>query len=201
VGHLTPKTARAILARHPVPVPVFIETGTHQGNTLYPIREACLFQQMHSIELSVPLYERALAATRTLHDFGKGLFLHHGDSAQILPSLVSSIQEPVFFWLDAHWYDSLDVSDVAPTPLMMELRAIASRGSPDIVVVDDVECFGKKWSDGPGGDWSHIRQDVILQFFGARVVESYVASTEVGQHFVLHLKGNPKPFGGSDSFP
>ena len=64
------------------------------------------------------------------------------------------------------------------------LEAISNRNAPDVVVVDDVWCFGRKWNDGPGGDWTAITEDSILDVFQDRVVESYV----LDQKFVIHLR-------------
>lgn len=83
MGDLSVNAARAILNRHGHAVRVFVETGTHEGITLWPIFEAGLFEHVHSVELSALYYDRALrrAAGRP------GVHLHRGDSAIVLPRL------------------------------------------------------------------------------------------------------------------
>lgn len=183
MGWLSPTGVRTILARHAHPVPVFVETGTHNGTTLYAIHEAGIFDQLHSIELSDVFFGRALQHCVNLDGFGTKLVLHRGDSARVVPALAPTIGRPTFFWLDAHWYPEEHVAETAPMPLFEELEAIAARKRPDVVVIDDVQCFARQWSEGPGGDWSHVTQEKILAVFGSRVVQSYVE----GFKFCLHL--------------
>lgn len=183
MGWLSAHGAQTILARHHCPVPVFVETGTHNGTTLYAIHEAEIFEEMHSIELSDIFFGRALQHCSGLDGFGTRLFLHHGDSARVLSALAPTVSRPVFFWLDAHWYPEEAVADGAPMPLFEELYAIAARKRPDLVVIDDVQCFAKKWHEGPGADWTHVTEEKILKVFGSRVASSYIE----GFKFCVHL--------------
>lgn len=171
MGHLTVDQAVEYVARHTTPVRAFVETGTHLGTTLYPIFASGLFERVYSIELSKELFEMASEKLR-----GSSVVLLHADSAVAVPALARTILEPTFFWLDAHWFDTgAPVSGASPCPLFAELEAISKRPFADIVAIDDAQCFGRKWSDGPGGDWTGITEHTILDALGrSRVAGSYL---------------------------
>ncbi len=181
MGHLSWWAARDILSRHEVPVPTFVETGTAVGISLFPICAAHIFKRCHSIELSEYYYRRALANMQAA-EWAKGEAipsLHHGDSAIVVAELARTIDEPVFWWLDAHWYDADRTATESPCPLMTELAVIAARPHADIVVIDDAQCFGRKWSDGPGGDWSDITEAAIRAALGeGRIREHYFTESK-----------------------
>jgi hypothetical protein len=182
MSRLLGEEAVQIFTKHHVKALTFIETGTHIGTTLDAICREQLFQQLYSIELSKGLYQHAEDHFRGYPRLTRIL----GDSAKVLPELCSKIAAPAFFWLDAHWYEGGGpVASESPCPLMQELRAISERNMSDVVVVDDVPCFGRKWNDGPGGDWTRITQFTILEIFDPkRIVENYV----LNQKFVIHLR-------------
>jgi hypothetical protein len=189
MGHLEPGEAGEIVARHGHVVRVFVETGTHVGVTFFPVVDSGLFETLHSVELSLALYRRA---SEKLSGKG-GVLLHHGDSAVVIRRLAREIEEPAFFWLDAHWFEMASNADTyaeaassAPAPLLAELEAISSRPYADIVAVDDVHCFGKKMAEGPGGDWTAIHEDSILDALGRK--EGRVALHYHGSYgkFVVH---------------
>lgn len=69
-----------------------------------------------------------------------------GDSAEVLPAILPDLG-PALFWLDAHYvvdYDTEDVLDKYPVPLIRELSAIVSwqHAPQSVVLVDDVRLFG-----------------------------------------------------------
>lgn len=180
MSSLSGEEARQIFTKHHVPALTFVETGTHVGTTLDAVYRERIFHQLYSIELSRLLYDHV-----TDHFLGwRYLERILGDSVKVLPELCQKIKTPTFFWLDAHWYEGGGpVANESPCPLMVELRAIAQRDQADIVVVDDVWCFGRKWNNGPGGDWTDITCESILDVFVGRVAKSYV----LDQKFVIHL--------------
>lgn len=70
-----------------------------------------------------------------------------GDSGECLPFVLRHAQGPALFWLDAHYvvdYDSPDVIDRYPVPLLRELEAIREWlwGPASVVLIDDVRLFG-----------------------------------------------------------
>jgi hypothetical protein len=108
-----------------------VETGTNYAHMLYVNKDK--FREIYSIELDE---HRAQSARRK---FASRTNIHvlQGDSAIVLPQLLSSLQEPCLFWLDGHDFD-------IATPIQQELDAIYKhpiRGH--VLLIDDA-----RWFDG-----------------------------------------------------
>jgi len=160
-----------LLTQHPVNV--FIETGTFHGESLaYAL--TLPFSRWHSVELAPHLHRSAEQR------FGRPqVTLHCGDSAEVLPKLLTYLDEPALFWLDAHYCFFDTARGAEDCPLMDEVRAIADherqRGTEHIVIIDDYHIFGTT-SDGPWlvseevvfvpeADWSAITYERIEEMF------------------------------------
>src|SRR5687768_9818802 len=74
-----------------------VETGTYRADTVRALRRD--FQVIYSIELDDALYQAAVARTRRQSNAR----ILHGDSAEMLPVVLSGLTEPALFWLDAHY--------------------------------------------------------------------------------------------------
>lgn len=115
----------------------FVETGSWKGLTT--ALAAAHFAEVHTVERS-PVYFLRVADKFKMHP---DVHCHFGDSAQLLGALCELLPEaPVMFYLDAHWFNVDHAVGRGEFPLWGELEAIAKRGQPDIVVVDDVHSFG-----------------------------------------------------------
>ena len=77
---------------------ILVETGSGDGGGIILAKEAG-FKVVHSIELSNEYYE--ITRKRTAHL--KGVHLWQGDSALCLKNIIRGIDEPITFWLDAHF--------------------------------------------------------------------------------------------------
>jgi hypothetical protein len=149
----------AVQHRHPgvAEIRVFVESGTFHGKTTR--MAAARFAIVHTIELHEAWYQEAVRELGPL-----GVHCHHGDSATVVPQLAAEIQEPVVWYLDAHYFTL--VPDVAgadvPLPLWAELAAIARRRYPDVIVVDDVRSFG---TENPTPEWAEVSLDRIAAAF------------------------------------
>ncbi|UCH47850.1 MAG: hypothetical protein JSU95_17655 [Betaproteobacteria bacterium] len=133
-------------------IETIVETGTYLGDTT---------GWMHKVS-GLPVYTSEinrhfhLLAKRRLAGY-KDIHLVHGDSVDALRKLaaspVSNLQ--AFFYLDAHWYESL--------PLFEELRIIVSHWNNFVVMVDDFEVPG---DDGYGFDDYGFRRSLSMSCFG-----------------------------------
>lgn len=114
----------------------FIETGTHLGETTeWMAREGF---DVITIELSGELY--SLAKERLKRYANVQLIL--GDSAQLLPELLSRLNEPACFWLDAHYSGGETAKGKIDTPIMEELKAIINHPiRSHVILIDDVRCL------------------------------------------------------------
>jgi hypothetical protein len=148
MANMTRDVMIQILKRYPTPPSVLVESGTWHGNTTR--LAAQFFGMVHTIEINPELY---MEATRLLPG---NVHCHLGNSADVVPGLAVSIQEPICWYLDAHWFtDPKEIiagKDV-PLPLWAELYAIAQRVYEDIIIVDDVHAFNGK---GPTDEWKDV---------------------------------------------
>lgn len=146
-----------IIRHRPSRPAVFVETGTFHGKTTRWAVDR--FREVHTIELNEQWYEDACRDLAPL-----GVHCHHGNSADLIPKLAWDIREPVFYFLDAHFFTL--VPDVAGEseglPLWAELEVIAQRPYPDIVAVDDAGLFGTRT---PTPEWEHVSLERIAAYF------------------------------------
>ena len=122
------------------PNPVFLETGTFKGGGV-KLALGCGFPKVVSIEIDPPLVQ----AAREMFKDTANVNIVLGDSLEVLPELLSFIQDPITFWLDAHIQESC-VLGKFPVPLIEELSIIAqSRGGAfnDTVLIDVRRLFGQ----------------------------------------------------------
>lgn len=116
---------------------VFIETGTYMGRST--ALAAGLFKEVHTIELSAELHAAAVERfAGHAH-----VTCHGGDSAAVLPAILSPLKSrTMFFWLDGHYSGGVTAQGDVVTPILGELEAIrTARLSSWIIAVDDLRIF------------------------------------------------------------
>lgn len=150
---------RDILSRdHAVCPKTVVETGTWKGQLTIRLPE--LFEKVHTIEKSEELYHRRPEV--------RNVAFHLGDSREVLRRLLPSLTEPCLFYLDAHYFESYKppvskgVVGANDFPLWGELDIISPRTQPDIVVVDDVHCFGQDKGEHYG-DWQNVSPESLAE--------------------------------------
>lgn len=115
----------------------FVETGTWHGDGVQCARQAG-FDSVRSIELSQPLYERC----RNRFKDDNRVKLYQGDSGVVLGSVISDINEPITFWLDAHYSEGDTVKGPCMSPVLQELEAIAKHHvKTHTILIDDHHDF------------------------------------------------------------
>jgi hypothetical protein len=116
---------------------ILIETGSYQGDMIEAQRTH--FQQIYSIELSPKLYQ---AVSYRFRRFSH-IHLRLGDSSVVLPEILSRVQEPAIFWLDAHYSGGVTAKGSQECPIFAELTAIFTHYSyPHVLLIDDARDFG-----------------------------------------------------------
>lgn len=114
---------------------VFVETGTFRGDTARWAAE--IFDSVHTIELSEQLYE----AFHHDLDLIPNVHTHFGDSADVLPQLMSDLEgKRALHWLDGHWSCGETAGEDKECPLLEELESLIHR-SQDLILVDDARLF------------------------------------------------------------
>jgi hypothetical protein len=82
-----------------------VETGTYKGTSALRLAEH--FERVFTIEIDETLHQKA--SNRFANKDKQNIVALHGDSRDILPSLVpelcigDKVHDKVIFWLDAHW--------------------------------------------------------------------------------------------------
>jgi hypothetical protein len=139
---------------------IFIETGTNLGDTVNIVKSH--FKKVYSIELS----DKYATLARERFKDDKNVFILKGDSSELLVPLCTSIEQPVFFWLDGHWSNGDTAKGVKDCPLMEELYNIVTYCKVGCTVaIDDVRMFGTNLNE----NWSDITRESVLNVVKGRM--------------------------------
>ncbi len=118
---------------------IFIETGTYLGNTVNAVKKN--FKEIYSIELNKVLY---LKAKQKFIKY-KHINVKLGDSSEKLPEILSKIDGPCLFWLDAHYSGKNTSKTNVETPITKELLYILNHPNKNhIILIDDAHDFTGK---------------------------------------------------------
>ncbi len=118
--------------------PIFIETGTHEGETPYFLRD--YFEQIFTIELSTEFF---LRAQRKLSPF-KHIVQLQGDSGERLGDVLKTVNRPCMLWLDGHYSGGITAKGQKDCPLLEELSHIWRHPiKQHIILLDDARYFGR----------------------------------------------------------
>lgn len=112
-------------------IKIAIETGTFRGGTAAFF--ATVFEEVHTIDIAEQYYQQA---RKTLSSFSN-IHLHLGSSEKVLAQILPTLkEEPILFYLDAHWNDHW--------PLLDELEEINKTHHHNcIIIIDDIKVPGR----------------------------------------------------------
>lgn len=117
-------------------ISILVETGTFMGDMVSAMKQE--FDTIISIELSNNLYKRAMKRFSSISH----IQIVRGDSAKVLPNILTSISEPALFWLDAHYSAGFTEKGDSETPIKRELDYILKHPiSNHVILIDDARCF------------------------------------------------------------
>jgi len=152
---------------------VFIETGTHTGNTVELARKAG-FGKIYTIELSDKFY-KAASARFSRH---QNIVCIHGNSSTKIQEILTKLNEPAVFWLDGHWSMGDTAKGDKDVPLYDELLAIGEHHVKNhIILIDDIRLLGNKNELVTG--WHNMSLDKIKELC-SNINSNYTFSTEHG---------------------
>jgi hypothetical protein len=122
-----------------------IETGSYYGDGITKAIEAG-FKNIISIEITPAYYD--LCTEKFKDNLNVKVIL--GDTVKILPDLLKEINEPVTYWLDAHYTDPTTNYGDKMSPLMDELEIIKfhAQSFNDVILIDDMRIFNES-------DWNY----------------------------------------------
>ena len=114
----------------------FVETGTFTGEMLAAMRP--YFTDLISIELAPAIYEAT--ARRFAGDPAIHLLL--GDSGELLPTVLQTLDHPALFWLDGHYMGGDTGRAAVDSPIEDELTALLRHPvRRHLVLIDDARLF------------------------------------------------------------
>ncbi len=115
---------------------VFVETGTYLGEMVEAVKSS--FKEVYSVELSRELCEQA----RVKFAADKNVHIIEGDSADVMPEILSKISEPALFWLDGHFSGGITAQGLLDYPIIKELEHIRQHAVKEhVILVDDARLF------------------------------------------------------------
>lgn len=136
---------------------IYIETGTGDGESVEIARTAG-FKRIITIEAAPRMFE--LACKRFA--FADNILCVLGDSGSALPNILHSINEPITFFLDAHWSTGEPElpNGVSKCPILDDLIAIRNHSvKTHTILVDDIRLFRHRRVE----QWGNISIGDILE--------------------------------------
>lgn len=153
---------------------IFIETGSGAGDGIQSALDAG-FQQVYSIELSPVMYN--ICIQKYIHE-ERVIFLGLGDSQNILPKIISKINEPMTFWLDAHASGG-DTMGADLPPIMEELEIIKRHHiKTHNILIDDLRCWN--WNDIIKKKLLEINPDYIVRLEDSSLFKNDIMAATIG---------------------
>jgi|TARA_R110002020_G_scaffold8148_3_gene33265 hypothetical protein len=135
----------------------FVETGTGIGEV---VRSVCEIDQninIHTIEIIEEIYDKNKISLSYLDNVN----WHLGQSSDVLPDIVPSLQGSTLFWMDAHfpgadfglaeYGDEKNIDKRLPLKSELEIIVKNKDVSNDVFIIDDLRIY----EDGPfeAGVW------------------------------------------------
>ena len=134
---------------------IFIETGAHVGDGIYEALEAG-FEKIISMEIEQKFVD--ICTNRFSNEILSGrIRIIKGDTLKIMGEIIENINEPITFWLDAHW-DNDGAHGEKLCPLFEELSFIKNHPIKNhLILIDDMRCLG-------GGLWgAGVQKEQIIE--------------------------------------
>lgn len=164
--------------------PCFIETGTHNGGTIFSVEP--YFDKLYTIEFSEKYYFR----TKSYYTGDKVNFIL-GDSSIVFESLLPKITDKCIFFLDGHWSSGDTGRSTKDCPLEEEITHINNLFENEaIIIIDDFRLFGLDQSSGKlGEDWSKINKEGLLNILKSRINKIYHLDSECAKddRLIIHI--------------
>lgn len=160
--------------------PIFIETGTYEGNTILSMEP--FFTKLYTIEYSEKYYN----ISKSKYNNNKIGFIL-GDSSIIFESLLPTIKDKCIFFLDGHWSSSDTGRSSKDCPLLEEITHINNLYKHEaIIIIDDYRLFGKNNTE----DWSQITKENIIKIIGKRMSKLYHLESELDKddRLIIHIR-------------
>lgn len=114
---------------------VLVETGTFRGDMMEAQKNN--FEKLYSVELSTEFWEKAKQRFKNAPQIN----LIQGDSGEILPKLVPTLDQPTLFWLDGHYCGGDTALSKVECPIYAEIDAVFKNNKGHVMIIDDARLF------------------------------------------------------------
>lgn len=116
----------------------FVESGSYTGGGINMAGHAG-FEIIHSVELAFHHYQDCCR----LFSCYPNIYLYHGNSADVFPSILEKIDAPATFWLDGHYSAGTTAKGPSNTPILAELESIKRHPiKTHTILIDDIRQCG-----------------------------------------------------------
>lgn len=130
----------------------FVETGTYMGHTVKLALNKG-YKTIHTIELDDNLYQNAVEMFKD----EPCVKVWRGDTVDCLKEIITTIEGPATFWLDAHASGPLVGGKSGPAPVLDELDIIATHScKKHTIFIDDCRLFGTQ-------EWSFVKKEDAIK--------------------------------------
>jgi hypothetical protein len=119
------------------PNPYFIETGSYAGDGIQAALDSG-FETIISLEVNPPNVKECTERFKN----EKIVVILQGDSSTDLWGIISQLDKPITFWLDAHYSGEGSPIGIVNMPLLYELNQIRRHHiKTHTIIIDDVRCW------------------------------------------------------------
>lgn len=112
-----------------------IETGTFHGLSAQSLQK--IFDRVWSIELSTESWQRVNDRLGHL----EGITFLNGESSDVMPGVLATLDEPVLYWLDGHWCEHAGPSEIKQCPILDEIEIVDAHphAARSCILIDDAQ--------------------------------------------------------------
>jgi hypothetical protein len=156
--------------------PIFIETGTYKGDTIFAMEPH--FEKLHTIEIHEQFWHDSYTSYT-----GNKIQFYWADTEKILPDILPTLDKDTIFFLDSHWSGVDTGLGSQAVPLYEELRAINNLFlGRAILIIDDFRLFETE-------HWEIINKSRVLECVLGRVDQVYHLPSRLDDRdrLVIHL--------------
>ena len=163
--------------------PIFIETGTFHGETIFSMER--FFNKLYTIEINEYLYNNAKSKY-----YGNKINFIFGDSSNEIRNILEQCDDKILFFLDAHYSGdgtgNTKITDLY-TPLEKEIENINKYCKKEaLLIIDDCRDLGTKNNN----NWEYINEYLIRYILKDRLLSLYYM--DCGQfkndRMIIHIK-------------
>lgn len=148
-----------VFSKYKEMVKYFVETGSYHGDGIQEALDSG-FEKIISTEI----FEDAFKICQERFKEDDRVKLIFGDSIHLLYDAIKDVNEPIMFWLDAHFSGASTGKGENPYPLLQELNQISKHQIKEhTILIDDLRLWNKGIPPGEGFPLVDFENDEIIK--------------------------------------